>query len=87
MSKGGSILDLGAGQGAFALYLKQLGLDIEVSEPDAGYQTILSENFNKVFVGIHDLQRRFDTVVTIGVLEHVDDPIQHILMCLTKLSK
>lgn len=78
-SKKGSVLDLGAGQGAFASYLKLQGLDVDVVEPDLGYQKVLLGSFDKVYSNLEELQKKYDTVVSIGVLEHVDNPIEHIL--------
>jgi len=74
-----SVLELGAGQGATAGHLKQLGLDVAVLEPDKGYQNILRQNFSEVYSGISDVKRRFDAAVSIGVLEHVEDPYKHIM--------
>jgi SAM-dependent methyltransferase len=72
------ILDFGSGDGMFALYLKKLGYAVDVLEPDPGYTKFLQNKFSKVYQDVSQVDKYYDAVISIGVLEHLNEPIDHI---------
>lgn len=78
----GTALDVGSGQGAFALWLHRQGchvtmLDILPVEPPAPGIEVLQ-------MDLHDLERhtgRYDTVVFMEIIEHVPDPELAVALC------
>ena len=72
------ILDFGAGEGNLALYLREQGYNIDVLEADPGYTKLLEKNFTRVYRDISQLVGLYDVVLSLGVLEHVSEPVDHI---------
>lgn len=82
-SKNKTLLDLGCGWGGFMFYLaEKYGLKctgLTLSKAQVGYveQEIkkrrLTENVDVKYQNIHDMNGRYDYIVSIGVLEHIDD--------------
>lgn len=76
---GARAVDLGAGPGAMAERLQALGCDVTAVDCDpAVYQgnlPFLALDFNQSAFASHLGVARFDLVVTVEVLEHVESPI------------
>ena len=81
--KNSKFLDFGAGQGTTALYLQQCGYDVDIIEPDKGYQILLKNNFPKCFNDLSQLSEKYDLIYSIAVLEHLED----IKLTIEQLSK
>lgn len=73
----GRILDLGGGRGAYAQALRERGLDVTVGEKDPECLAALAvagiPNLDMNSADWNALKGRFDTVLLIEVLEHVED--------------
>lgn len=83
------ILDCGAGSGALALKLRDLGYKVEAAEIDAFsfgaenitcYRADLNENFADL------INKRFDFITSIEVIEHLENP-RHFLRECNRLLK
>ena len=86
-SKNGKVLDFGAGQGATAIHIKNLGVDVDVLEPDEGYRKHLALNFNNVMSDIEEIKEKYNCIFAIGVLEHLSDIPDVISSLYEKLRK
>ena len=68
------VLDFGAGNGRFALGLRERGFEVRAVEPDP---TLRQEIASQGIVAHESLEalgrQRFDGVYTINVLEHIED--------------
>jgi SAM-dependent methyltransferase len=71
--KNGKALDFGAGQGAAAAHIKNLGINIDVLDPDEGYQEHLKNSFDTVLSDINEIEENYNCIYAIGVLEHLSD--------------
>jgi SAM-dependent methyltransferase len=78
---GGSLLDLGAGEGLLATLLADHFTEMEIVEASSLYleraKSLLSGRravFQNALIEDFDTNRRFDVVLLAGVLEHVQDP-------------
>lgn len=70
------LLDFGAGSGTHALALTELGYDVTCVEPDESLRRNLGHRGLAAHASLADLgDRRFDTVYTLNVLEHIDDDL------------
>jgi hypothetical protein len=73
----GKVLDLGGGQGAYALELLKKGMDVTLGEIDLQCITSASALGLKTIdtnkVSLHEIEGKFDTVVLLEVLEHVTE--------------
>lgn len=72
-SKKGKVLDFGAGQGAAAIHMQNLGAAVDVLDPDKGYQNQLKSNFDYVMSDIKEIKDKYSCIYAIGVLEHLSD--------------
>ena len=82
-SKGKTLLDLGCGWGGFMFYmaenygLKCKGLTLSTAQKEYIEKEIkrrkLDDNVGVELKNIHDMRGKWDYVVSIGVLEHIDD--------------
>lgn len=85
ISRAPDILELGSGQGALARHLKNQGVKVSVLEPDPGYMKILETDFKETFKEINDVNRKYSLVLSVAVLEHVEDTLEHIKEIFSKL--
>ena len=68
------ILDFGAGNGRFAVALRERGLDVTAVEPDALLRESIRARGVPAVSGLEELgERRFDGVYSVNVLEHLPD--------------
>jgi SAM-dependent methyltransferase len=67
------ILDYGGGVGGFVRYLNDHGIDAELHDGGYGMQFAASHGV-KVRPSLDDVADRYDVVVAIEVLEHINDP-------------
>ncbi|GAA0366714.1 hypothetical protein GCM10009092_33830 [Bowmanella denitrificans] len=74
------VLDFGAGGGAFLDHIKGVAKQTYAIEPFIGYHQALSARGHQVFSDAHiakgQVAEQIDTLVSFGVIEHVDDPLQ-----------
>lgn len=73
----GRILDVGGGKGAYAFELQKRGFDVTVAEKDPEALQLAAAAGLKVIdmnhAGWEQLTGRYDTVLLLEVLEHIDD--------------
>jgi len=68
------VLDFGAGNGRFALALRERGLDVSAVEPDALLRESIRARGLPAFASLDELgAHRFDGVYSVNVLEHLPD--------------
>ena len=82
-----SILEIGAGEGAVARFLKSKNFNIDLVEPDANYKKSLKKSFDTVYSNINSCKKKYDIIYSIGVLEHIYDMEKFILQCKKLLNK
>ena len=88
LPKNARVLDLGAGEGAFSHRLLDAGLQVSAAELEPGrfrlHVPCQNINLNDDF---HDKWNdKFDLVVAIEILEHLNDPRHFISQCLQTLK-
>src|ERR1700754_2491815 len=72
----GRILDFGAGNGEFAVPMRDLGFDVTAVEPDDLLRRKLGERRVHALAGPGDLQdASLDYIYTLNVLEHIEDDV------------
>ena len=68
------VVDFGAGNGRFAVALRERGLDVTAVEPDALLRESIRLRGVPAVAGLAELgERRFDGVYSVNVLEHLPD--------------
>jgi SAM-dependent methyltransferase len=68
------VLDFGAGNGRFAVALRERGLEVTAVEPDALLRESIRARGVPAVAGLEELgERRFDGVYSVNVLEHLPD--------------
>jgi 2-polyprenyl-3-methyl-5-hydroxy-6-metoxy-1,4-benzoquinol methylase len=84
-ARGEKVLDLGAGSGAMSLRLKDMGLEVTAADYVAENFRIAEEvpfirlDLNADFSD--DLQERFDGVVAVEIVEHLENPRHFLRQC------
>ncbi len=89
LAKSSEVVDLGAGQGAFSLRLRQLGHSVLAVDADKLYWKLtdleyLELNLDSEFA--RTINRKFDAVVAIEIIEHIENPFSFVREC-AKLLK
>jgi 2-polyprenyl-3-methyl-5-hydroxy-6-metoxy-1,4-benzoquinol methylase len=79
----GTALDVGSGQGAFAIWLHRKGCDVTmldilpiVPTPDLGIRTLQMDLYD-----LKSHEERYDTVLFMEVIEHVQEPFRAVALC------
>jgi SAM-dependent methyltransferase len=68
------VLDFGAGNGRFALALRERGIEVAAVEPDPVLAESIRARGVPAFAGLEELgERRVDGIYSINVLEHLED--------------
>lgn len=83
----GNALEIGAAGGNVARLLRNLGLNVEVVEPDIGYSKKLIEDNFKVYGDISEVEKKYKVIYSIAVLEHVSDVPDFISSCIGRLEE
>ena len=87
----GNVLEVGAGIGSFTSNYKSIPTQITLSEIDDDNFTILKDKFNgeNIFFSkkiTNDIDKKFDTIMYLNVLEHIKEDSQEILNAFKKLN-
>jgi SAM-dependent methyltransferase len=88
----GRVLDLAAGQGAFSIKLRDLGHDVravDVSRDNWKVPDIpvtIADLDSEFAAAISDAEQKFDAVVAIEIIEHLENPFRFVREC-AKLLK
>jgi 2-polyprenyl-3-methyl-5-hydroxy-6-metoxy-1,4-benzoquinol methylase len=70
-----TVIDIGAGSGAFLNSISKLvALSVAV-EPDEKYRYAMKDELYDVFQKISDVNKKFDYVFSLQVIEHVKNPV------------
>ena len=81
-----SIIDIGAGTGAFVMTCAALGLNVSGVEPNAALAKMSSDGGSPVSSGSwKDVQGQYDIITMFDVFEHLTDPwacLEHLKGCL-----
>jgi SAM-dependent methyltransferase len=85
-SRGGRVLDFGAGGGQFALPLAQLGFDVTALEPDDLLRSRLNGQIPAVSGPDELADGSFQCIYTLNVLEHIPDDVAALRRLRTKLT-
>jgi SAM-dependent methyltransferase len=81
------MLDVGAGTGIIAEYMRQAGHSVTCMEPDAHQANILATKGFEVYTSLDEIpDETFDWVYAFNVLEHIDDDGQALAEWSTKLK-
>lgn len=76
---GSNILELGSGLGSITLKIKDKGFNILPSDIDRSFLKILKKIDKKaIYLDVLNIKlgKKFDTIIAINVLEHLDDDLQ-----------
>jgi hypothetical protein len=83
----GNALEIGAAGGNVARLLRDLGLNVEIVEPDIGYSRKLIEDNFKVYEDISEVKKKYKVIYSIAVLEHVSEVLDFISSCIGRLEE
>jgi 2-polyprenyl-3-methyl-5-hydroxy-6-metoxy-1,4-benzoquinol methylase len=70
-----SVLDVGAGTGLFAHFVKRIGVPVNCVEPCTENADKLSKSGFHTYASLYDVDAQYDLVHCNGVIEHVEDPV------------
>lgn len=90
--KGKKVVDVGCGDGAFVFVAAQLGADVlgidyiesAIQGAQKKYQ---HENLEYRVCDAKELEGKYDVIVSIGTLEHMDDPYEMLALFKKRLNK
>lgn len=71
--KQGEILELGPGLGDFTGRFRNAGTTIDVVETERQFHPVLARLSRKVASSLDELQGRYDAILSVNVLEHIED--------------
>ena len=89
----GNILEVGAGIGSFTKLYENQHQNITLSESDKDFCDLLNDKFknkNNIKVTnqfIKEINQKFETIIYLNVLEHIEDDIAEVKMAYEKLEK
>lgn len=89
----GNILEVGAGIGSFTKLYEDQHQNITLSESDKDFCDLLNDKFknkNNIKVTnqfIKEINQKFETIIYLNVLEHIEDDIAEVKMAYEKLEK
>jgi 2-polyprenyl-3-methyl-5-hydroxy-6-metoxy-1,4-benzoquinol methylase len=89
LNKPSNVLDLAAGQGAFSVRLKELGHKVLAVDGDKEHWNLtdfeyLELNLDCEFAG--KINRKFDAIVAIEIIEHIENPFSFVRECAKLLN-
>ncbi len=77
------VLDFGCGGGSFLDLIRGVAKETLGIEPFEGYHNHLSNNHHKVFrsadEALENCEGKIDTIVSTGVIEHVENPLKYLI--------
>ncbi|MBI4712409.1 MAG: class I SAM-dependent methyltransferase [Planctomycetes bacterium] len=81
-----SVLDMGAGEGAFSLRLIDHGYNVDACDVDT--KQFKTKNIAITFIDLHqnftnNFQKKYDGLIALEVIEHLYNPWQFIQQCVT----
>ncbi|HXS99133.1 MAG TPA: class I SAM-dependent methyltransferase [Elusimicrobiota bacterium] len=71
--KQGEVLELGPGLGDFTGRFLNAGKKIDVVETELQFHPVLAKLARKVAASLDELQGRYDAILSVNVLEHIED--------------
>ena len=89
----GNILEVGAGIGSFTKLYENQHQNITLSESDKDFCDLLNNKFknkNNIKITnqfIKEINQKFETIIYLNVLEHIEDDIAEVKMAYEKLEK
>ena len=89
----GNILEVGAGIGSFTKLYEDQHQNITLSESDKDFCDLLNDKFknkNNIKITnqfIKEINQKFETIIYLNVLEHIEDDIAEVKMAYEKLEK
>jgi len=89
----GNILEVGAGIGSFTKLYENQHQNITLSESDKDFCDLLNDKFknkNNIKITnqfIKEINQKFETIIYLNVLEHIEDDIAEVKMAYEKLEK
>lgn len=87
------ILDVGCGTGLFAYTVsklgpkKVLGIDFSKEAIDIAQKTHKNHNLQYQFLDVKEIKLKYDVIVSLGTLEHMDNPLKTLKILKKHLSK
>jgi 2-polyprenyl-3-methyl-5-hydroxy-6-metoxy-1,4-benzoquinol methylase len=83
----GKVLDIGCGSGALAKFISDenyLGIDIDETSLNIAREDYPNHRFTNTYEEASD---KYDSIVALALLEHLDDPVDFLKLCSSKLSE
>lgn len=82
-----AILDVGCAKGIIGNILKELNFsNVDAVEIDEHARELAKNSYNFIFPSIDSVQKKYDVILLLDVLEHTESPTQFLKNLLTKLS-
>lgn len=75
MASGGDVLEVGAGTGEFTARFHRDSLLIDCIEPEKAFHPLLGKVAREVYSDILSCPRKYDSIISINVLEHIQDDV------------
>lgn len=85
------VLDYGCGGGAFLDLISGMSTKTLGIEPFSGYHDSLKKRGHEIFHDVEDAQKKYkdkvDRIISFGVIEHVESPLQYLINACDLLKK
>ncbi len=91
--KNKSVLDVGCGTGLFAHKVSKLGpkqvlgIDFSIEAIDIAKHTHNNHNLQYEVLDVKEIKSKYDVIVSLGTLEHMDDPLKTLKILKKHLTK